>query len=32
MILWLAVLLPRHRMGVVKADQPIAIRAVQRQR
>lgn len=32
MVLRLAALLPRHRMGVVEADQPLAIRPVQRQR
>ena len=32
MVLRLAALLPRHRMGVVEADQPLAAGAVQRQR
>ena len=32
MVLRLAALLPRHRMGIVEAGQPLAIRTVQRQR
>src|SRR5208282_3595100 len=32
MVLRLAALLPRDRMGIVEADQPFAIRPVQRQR
>ena len=32
MVLRFAALLPRNRMGVVEADQPLTIRAVQRQR
>ena len=32
MVLRLAALLRRHRMGIVEADQPLAIRAVQRKR
>ena len=32
MVLRLAALLPCHSMGVVEADQPLAIRAVQRER
>ena len=32
MVLWVAAPLPRHRMGVVEADEPPAIRPVQRQR
>ena len=32
MVLRLAALLLRHRMGVVEADQPLAIRAMQRER
>ena len=32
MVLRRAALLPRHRMGVIEADQPLAVWAMQRQR
>jgi hypothetical protein len=32
MVLWFAALLTRHRMGVIEPDQPLAVRAVKRQR